>query len=343
VERDTLLVRIDQRHPRNALAEAKASLDVAKARLANVESQKRRAEELFKTESISEMEYDQAVLDHATAKAEVIRAGIAVENARIEMDDTDIRAPITGTIIEKNVESGQVISSPTRDVGEGTLLLKMADLSRVRVRTLVDETDIGKLRPGLPATVTVAAYPSRPFDGVVAKIEPQAVTEQNVTMFPVLVGIENPEGLLKPGMNCEVEVHVERRENVLVIPNAALRTASDAGSAGRVLGLSEQEVERRLAESGATPDSANPGSASGADAPGERYIVFVLRDGSPRPVHVRTGLSDLDYSEVLEGLSESESVLVLPSAGLVQSQEQRMDRIKRITGGGLPGLRSSRR
>jgi HlyD family secretion protein len=330
VERDTLLVRIDQRHPRNALAEAKASLDVAKARLANVESQKRRAEELFKTESISEMEYDQAVLDHATAKAEVIRAGIAVENARIEMDDTDIRAPITG-------------SSPTRDVGEGTLLLKMADLSRVRVRTLVDETDIGKLRPGLPATVTVAAYPSRPFDGVVAKIEPQAVTEQNVTMFPVLVGIENPEGLLKPGMNCEVEVHVERRENVLVIPNAALRTASDAGSAGRVLGLSEQEVERRLAESGATPDSANPGSASGADAPGERYIVFVLRDGSPRPVHVRTGLSDLDYSEVLEGLSESESVLVLPSAGLVQSQEQRMDRIKRITGGGLPGLRSSRR
>ena len=347
VERGTLLVRIDQRYPRNALAEAKASLDVARARLANVESQKRRAEELFKTESISEMEYDQALLDHATAKAEVIRAGIAVENARIEMDDTDIRAPITGTIIEKNVESGQVISSPTRDVGEGTLLLKMADLSRVRVRTLVDETDIGKLRTGLPATVTVAAYPSRPFDGVVAKIEPQAVTEQNVTMFPVLVGIENPEGLLKPGMNCEVEIHVERREDVLAIPNAALRTARDVGSAGKVLGLSEQEVERRLAASetaphSANPDSASPGSVSEGAASGERYIVFVLRDGSPRPVHVRTGLSDLDYSEALEGLSEFESVLLLPSAGLVRSQEQRMDRIKRITGGGLPGLRSSR-
>jgi HlyD family secretion protein len=342
VERGALLVRIDQRHPRNALAEAKAALDVARARLANVESQKRRAEELFKTESISEMEYDQALLDHATAKAEVIRAGIAVENARIEMDDTDIRAPITGTIIEKNVESGQVISSPTRDVGEGTLLLKMADLSRVRVRTLVDETDIGKIGAGLPATVTVAAYASRPFDGVVAKIEPQAVTEQNVTMFPVLVGIENPEGLLKPGMNCEVEIHVDRREDVLAIPNAALRTARDVGSAGKVLGLSEQEVERSLAASETAPHSANPGSVPEGDASGERYIVFVLRDGSPRPVHVRTGLSDLDHSEVLEGLSESESVLVLPSAGLVRSQEQRMDRIRRITGGGLPGLRTSR-
>jgi HlyD family secretion protein len=334
VERGALLVRIDQRHPRNALAEAKAALEVAQARLANVESQKRRAEQLFKTESISEMEYDQAVLDYATAKAEVIRAQIAVENARIEMDDTDIRAPIAGTIIEKNVESGQVISSPTRDVGEGTLLLRMADLSRVRVRTLVDETDIGKVHPELRAAIVVAAHPSRPFDGVVLKIEPQAVIEQNVTMFPVLVDIENPEGLLKPGMNCEVEIHVDRRDGVLAIPTAALRTPRDLGSAARLLGLPEDVVPGRPAAGDDRPGAADP--------PGERYIVFVLRDGTAEPVHVRTGLSDLDYSEVLEGLSESDSVFVLPSAGLVQSQERRMDRIRRITGGGLPGLRSSR-
>jgi HlyD family secretion protein len=349
VERGTLMVRIDQRHPRNALARANADLEVARARLANVESQKRRAEELFKTESISETEYDQALLDHANAKAEVIRARIEVENARIEMDDTDIRAPITGTIIERNVETGQVISSPTRDVGEGTLLLKMADLSRVQVRTLVDETDIGKIRPDLRATVTVAAYPSRPFDGAVLKIEPQAVTEQNVTMFPVLVGIENPEGLLKPGMNCEVEVHVDRRDGVLAIPNSALRTLRDVGSAARVLGLSEEGVHARLAASEPATGPADSHGAEGGDpaaAPGrtggDRYIVFVLRQGAPQAVHVRTGLSDLDYSEVLAGLSASDSVLVLPSAGLVRSQEQRSDRIKRITGGGLPGLRSKR-
>ena len=347
VERGTLLVRIDQRQPRNTLEQAQAEHEVARARLANALSQKGRAEGLFKAHSISETEYDQVVLDHAISKAEVVRARVAVENARIEMEDTDIRAPIAGTVIEKNVESGQVISSPTRDVGEGTLLLKMADLERVRVRTLVDETDIGKVRPDLAATVMVAAYTNRPFEGTVIKIEPQAVTEQNVTMFPVLVGIENPEGLLKPGMNCEVEVHVGRREAVLAIPNAALRTADDVGSAARVLGLSEQDVQERL---GPAPPRRPEGEGDGELAAGRsdalfggRYIVFVLRNGAPEPVRVRTGLSDLDYSEVLDGLSEADPVLLLPSAGLVRSQERRRSRIERVTGGGLPGLRSRSR
>ncbi len=346
VERGTLLVRIDQRQPRNTLEQAQAEHEVARARLANALSQKGRAEGLFKAHSISETEYDQVVLDHAISKAEVVRARVAVENARIEMEDTDIRAPIAGTVIEKNVESGQVISSPTRDVGEGTLLLKMADLERVRVRTLVDETDIGKVHPDLTATVMVAAYTNRPFEGTVIKIEPLAVTEQNVTMFPVLVAIENSEGLLKPGMNCEVEIHVGRREAVLAIPNSALRTTGDVGSAARVLGLSEQDVRKRV---GGPPPRLPGGEgdgevvAGGGDALfGGRYIVFVLRDGAPEPVRVRTGLSDLDYSEVLDGLSEADSVLLLPSAGLVRSQERRRSRIERVTGGGLPGLRSRR-
>ena len=80
---------------------------------------------------------------------------------------------------------------PTRDVGGGTVLLKMADLNLVQVRTLVDETDIGKIQPGQRATVTVDAFPNRPFRGSVLKVEPQAQTEQNVTMFPVLIRINN--------------------------------------------------------------------------------------------------------------------------------------------------------
>jgi HlyD family secretion protein len=330
VEQNALIVRIDQRLPRNALAQAEAELEVAKAQLSNVTSQKRRAERLFKTQSMSQAEYDQALLDHANAKADVVRAKVAVENARIEMDDTEIRAPISGTIIEKNVEGGQVISSSTRDVGEGTILLKMADLNHVQVRTLVDETDVGKIHPGLRATVTVAAYPNRPFEGAVLKIEPQALLEQNVTMFPVLVSIENPEGLLMPGMNCEVEIHVGNRTAVLAVPNTALRTPRDVGSAAEVLGLSEQEVQRQLAEN-ESPES------------GDGYIVFALRDGIPTPLHVQTGLTDLDYIEVVEGLSESDSVLLLPSAGLVRSQERVRSRIRQITGGALPGLRSPKK
>jgi HlyD family secretion protein len=371
VKRGDLMVRVDPRIPRNAVAQAQADLQVAQARLTNATSQKRRADELFKSQSITEQEHEQALLDYANANAEVIGARVAVDNARDQLDDTNVRAPINGTIIEKQVERGQVISSPTNDVGGGTVLLKMADLNLVQVRTLVDETDIGKIQPGQRATVTVEAYPARPFSGTVLKIEPQALTEQNVTMFPVLVRIDNKAGLLRPGMNAEVEVHVGRRDDVLTVPNAALRTQRDVGSAAEVLGLSSEAVLQELAAAqpaardsssqapatdttarsdsagraslGAATPAAGQRRARSARAQGQgaasRYIVFAKRSGKPAPVWIRTGLTDLDHSEVLEGLTASDSVFVLPSASLVQSQQESRERINRITGGGgVPGM-----
>jgi HlyD family secretion protein len=385
VQRGAPLVRIDPRNARNALAQAQADLDVAKAKLTNSTSQKRRADELFKSQSITQTEHEQALLDYADAKAEVVRAQVAVDNARIQLEDTDVRAPITGTVLEKAVERGQVIASATSNVSGGTVLLKMANLNQVQVRTLVDETDIGKVQPGLSATVTADAYPQRPFRGTVLKIEPQALTEQNVTMFPVLVRIDNREGLLRPGMNSEVDVHVGRREDVLAVPNAALRTQRDVGSAAQVLGLSPEQVQQTLAGqrgggaagrdtlarqrgSGtggssqvATRDSSERRSGGTDGAPhlttramggsnsspaaslprrsASRYIVFVSRNGRPTPVWIRTGLTDMDYSEVLEGLSPGDSVLVLPSASLVQSQQEMRERFNRVTGGGgVPGM-----
>jgi HlyD family secretion protein len=375
VKRGELMVRVDPRTPRNFLAQAKADLDVAEARLANANSQKHRADELFKSQSITEQEHETALLDYANARAEVVRAQVAVDDAQNQMDDTNVRAPITGTIIEKLVERGQVISSPTRDVGGGTVLLRMADLGLVQVRTLVDETDIGKIEVGQRATVTVDAYPNRPFQGAVLKIEPQAITEQNVTMFAAQVRIDNRAGLLRPGMNSEVEIHVGEREDVLAVPNAALRTQRDVGSAAQVLGLSPETVQQELAAqapargggaaTGAGGQAPTGGSAAGSapadtgrggrtrrvtalgggrgrsaePAFGGRYIVFVKRPEGPKPVWIRTGLTDLDYSEVVDGLRESDSVLILPSASLVQSQQESRERINRITGGGgLPGM-----
>ena len=247
VERGALLIRVDQRTPRNALAQSGANLDVARARLENAEAQKGRAEQLFSSQSITETEYEATMLDYANAKAEVVRAEVQVENDRIRLDDTDVRAPLSGTIIEKSVERGQVISSPTQDVGGGTVLLRMADLDLVQVRTLVDETDIGKIKEGYDATVTVAAYPNSPFRGEVIKIEPLAVEQQNVTMFPVLVRITNRDDLLRPGMNAEVEIHIGRRDGVLAVPNAALRTQRDVSTAAMVLGMSDETVQQQLA------------------------------------------------------------------------------------------------
>jgi biotin carboxyl carrier protein len=136
VKRGDLMVRVDPRIPRNAVAQAQADLEVAQARLTNAASQRRRADELFKSQSITEQEHEQALLDHANANAEVIRAQVALDNARDQLDDTNVRAPIGGTIIEKQVERGQVISSPTNDVGGGTVLLKMDNRTVERVREL---------------------------------------------------------------------------------------------------------------------------------------------------------------------------------------------------------------
>ena len=147
-----------------------------------------------------------------------------------------------------------MISSPTSDVGGGTVLLKMADLNLVQVRTLVDETDIGKIKAGQAATVTVDAYPNRPFQGEVLKIEPQAETQQNVTMFPVHgARSTTATGCCGPGMNSEVEIHVGRRDSVLAVPNAALRTQKDVESAAGVLGLDHGAGQR---PAGGQPTSA---------------------------------------------------------------------------------------
>jgi HlyD family secretion protein len=412
VRRGDLMVSVDPRTARNTMAQAQARFEVAKATLANARSQKRRSDELYASQSITQTEHEAAQLAYANAVADSVSTGVEVENARISLEDTDVRAPISGTIIEKNVERGQVISSPTRDVGGGTVLLRMADLSLVQVRTLVDETDVGKIRAGLSATVTVDAYPNRPFEGTVLKIEPLATVNQNVTMFPVIVRIQNQEGLLRPGMNAEVEIHVGRRDSVLAIPNAALRTTRDVGSAALVLGIDTSAVRIQLASedsartttagagrgtdttkkpagnmltlpdgrtiplpegvteaqvsavmkkrmSGGTLTAEESGmlrrvfSSMGGESRrpraqstdyqfGAKYIVFVLRNGQPYAVNVQTGLTDMDYSEVTQGLTERDSVLVLPSASLIASQEEWRERMGRVTGGGsMGGLRTT--
>jgi len=433
-----VLAMIDPRLPKSALDQAKANLDVARASYQNAATQFAREDTLYKAQAVTQTEFESARVTFAQAKASLVNAQANLSDAQIAYDQTRVKAPLAGTIIQKQVELGTVISSPTRDVGGGTVLFQMANLDTVQVQSMVDETDIGKVQPGLPVTITVDAYPNRPFQGTVLKIEPQATVQQNVTMFPVLVNITNTEHLLKPGMNSEVEIHVGQRQGVLAIPNAALRTQRDVASAAQVLGLNPQEVQAQLAAAppparmggdtavrtgtslgqpgapGGRPadpatrsgarDSAKPaanvftladgrqiplptgitaeqvraamqkrmtggeltpadqtmlrqvfsqfgggrgGQGGGFGGSGMRrsnnfsgnYIVFALRNGKPTPVNIRTGLTDLDYVEVANGLAEKDTVLLLPSASLVQSQQDMKNRFQNMTGGGLPGLR----
>src|SRR5438128_5403284 len=268
VKKGQLLAKVDPRIPQNNLTQAQANLDVAKEQLDNAIAQLKRSQALYQTQSITQAGHDSAQLAFATAQAAVVNAQAGLQTAKDAMEDTHLGAPITGTVLELDAVLGTVISSPTNDVGGGTVLLKMANLDTVQVSALVDETDVGKVQAGMPVTITVDAFPNRTFDGSVLKIEPQAQVNQNVTMFPVLVNILNPGHLLKPGMNTEVEIHIGERQGVLAIPNGALRTLRDVASAAQVLGLDPQLVQQQLAAAqmgGGAPPSQGDSTARAGD------------------------------------------------------------------------------
>lgn len=345
VEAGALLVRVDPRTPRNRVAQAEAELNAARARRGTAEAQLERGRRLLAEQWINEADFEALALDVATAKAQVISAEVAVENARIALEDTEVRAPAAGTILTKRVERGQVISSPTMDVGGGTLLLTMADLGSVRARVRVDETDIGKLAAGIPARLAVAAYPGRSFGGVIEKIEPQAVVDQNVTLFSVLISVANEDGLLRPGMNVEAVFDVARREAVLTLPVMALRTARDLETTAGILGVGAEALRAQLEEprneTPAAPATARQGDRAGGPRPsalelGRGLWVVAVSGGQRAPTPVQTGVTDLDRVEITGGLEEGDRVLLLPSSSLVETQQQIQNFASRR--GGIPGI-----
>ena len=433
VEAGHLLVEIDKRTPRNSLSQTEAALTAAQARRQIAQTQMERAQALYKSQTLTQADVEQTQLEFANAESQVVSAKVAVENARITLEDTDVRAPITGTVIEKTVEPGTVIASTTQNVSGGTTLMKMADLTTVQVRTRVDETDIGKIRPGMRTKVTVAAYPNQPFEGEVLKIEPQAIIEQNVTQFSVLIKIANREGLLKPGMNAEVQIQIANRERVPVVPTAALRAETDVPLTAVMLGLDEAQLRKTLWPAGAPagaqsknvlsfngrqielPDGVDaakvaalmqkrqsgqeltaeertlmrtvmqqaggnfgggggppggfpPGGFPGGGPPGGgnfrpgggnfvsgaspqtppaqrasadylfggEYWVVAMRGDNPVPVAVKTGLTDLEYSEIVSGLEPGDRVLLLPSTSLYEQQERLQEFINQRFGSTTP-------
>jgi HlyD family secretion protein len=366
VTKGQLLVRVDPRIPLNAVVQAEADSVVARAELDNAEAQLRRSETLYQTQSITELEYESAKLARASAYARLISARRALEDAKIAYEDTEVRAPSSGVILGRSVEVGTVIASASRDVSGGAVLMRMASLDTVQVRSLVDETDIGLIQEGMPVTIRVDAFPNHPFHGTVLRIGAESVVQQNVTMFPVLVRIGNEQSLLRPGMNAEVEIHIGEVRNALAVPNAALRNRAEVGTAAAALGLAADRVAAELDatdEHGAQGGDVRRGNARGDGGAagggggafhgsdgevqdqslfGGAYVVFVLRDGVPTAVPVRTGLTDFDYTAVLSGLGESDSVVILPTAGLITELQRRENWARERAGSPLSGQQQRR-
>lgn len=275
-----LLVQLDTREMRNNLNQAVADERASQARLDVAQAQRKRTQELYEAQVVTSQELESSSLELENAQASLIRARIDVDLAQQRLDEATVRAPSRGTIIDRLVSPGQVIVSATSSASGGTTLMNMANLDRVRVRAMVNETDIGQVRVGLTARVTVDAYPNRPFIGEVEKVEPQAVVDQSVTMFPVLITLDNQESLLLPGMNGEVSVLVNRRENVLAVPVDAIRTMQDAVPTAMALGMSREAAEEAIRTqmaalmggpqrpAGDTAESATPAAPAAGDTRG---------------------------------------------------------------------------
>src|SRR5262245_7209850 len=199
VEAGDLLVQIDARDVRNQYDQALAARQAAQVKVYVSNAQKARADSLFAGGIITAGEHEAALLDIASAEAALTAARTNLDIAKVRLEDATVRAPSAGTVLSLSVAQGQVISSATSSVSGGTTLLTMADLNSIRMRALAAEADVGNVSPGQTATVTVDAFPNRTFQGTVEKVEPQAVVEQSVTNFPVLVSLANEDGVLLPG------------------------------------------------------------------------------------------------------------------------------------------------
>jgi HlyD family secretion protein len=196
------------------------------------------------------------------ARTQVTDAEIALEEAQERLADTRIVAPIDGVIIRQLVEQGQIISSGISNVGGGTALLLLADLSRVFVIASVDETDIGRIQLGQMARLTADAYQHRAFQGKVVHIAPQGVVESNVTTFSVKIEVEGDgKRLLKPAMSVNVEIITQQRENTLMVVSTAIQ------------------------------------ESRGAD----RATLYQLKNGQPVAVPVQIGFSDGMHTEIRQG------------------------------------------
>jgi HlyD family secretion protein len=316
VEKGSMLGQIDQRTPKNILDQAKSDLEASKVRLANAKSQSERGEELHLKGSISDKDYEDIQENFAQAKSTLVRTEVTFENAKIALDDTVVRSPVRGTVISRPVEVGQVISSPTSAVGGGTVLMTMADLSKVRVRALVDEIDVGKVSIGQKVSIKVSAYRDKEFIGIVSKIEPKARVEQNVTTFPVLIDINNDSNLLLLGMNTDVVIEILSKEVTVTAPSMSLRTRKDIYSAASLMQMEKEDVDKFLVD-----------KVSGENF--NKFIVIKDSKNGPDLTWVEIGISDLSNVEIVDGLDIGDVIYILPSMSLIEYQKRFKERVNR--------------
>ncbi len=301
-----------------ALRDAKVKAD-ARARLyqeGGISQEERDSAQATLESAQAQLEAAQASLRASQAALDVTRAQLtaaaatvqqkeaALAQAQVDLNNTFIRAPVDGVVVSRNVDVGQTVAASLQ---APTLFLIAQDLTKMQVDTNVDEADIGRVALDQDATFTVDSYPGQTFRGRVVQIRQAPQVLQNVVTYTTVVAVSNPELKLKPGMTANVRILVARRENSLLVPNAAFRV--------RLEGTEGQSDSQAVATGrpGARVGGGSGPAMRGA-LPSAQRRILVLQEGKPVERMVRTGLGDGQKTEVLEGLKEGETVIVgLPS------------------------------
>jgi len=222
----------------------------------------------------------------ASAQAAVKQREALVAQAKIDIDRTEIRSPVNGVVIKRSVELGQTVAASLQ---APELFVIAQNLNDMQVQVAIDEADISRVRVDQPASFTVDAFPGRTFEGKVSQVRQAATNTQNVITYPVVVSFSNSGARLLPGMTANVKLVTETRDDVLKVPNAALRV--------RLPG-----VEAPAARASAPVDGRPPGAGAARARTGGQALrgrVHLVHDGQPEAVNVRTGITDGAFTELV--------------------------------------------
>ena len=295
LELDDALVAASERQSAANVINAQASLDLAQAN-------ETRMRALLAQEYVSRQEYDQAAQTLKSARAQLAQAQAANARDRANLGYTTIRSPVDGVVIDRVVDLGQTVAASFQTP---TLIKIAQDLTEMRIDTSFAEADLGNIREGLPARFTVDAFPDRQFEGVVQQIRLNPTTQQNVVTYNVRISVANPEHILLPGMTAYVTIGVQSRDDVLLVPNAALRFKPAEAVVDKASG-GDKAAEKMPA--------AEAGGGKGKKRAGQGATIHVLAEGKLQPVNVRLGITDGRNTEVLGGEPTS---LLQPGARVV--------------------------
>lgn len=292
VEEGQILAELDPSLLNAQLAQSEANVKSAEATLELAMANNKRAKELFAKEYISKQEFDVSTqsLKSATAALELARA--QRQKDQTNQAYTIIRSPVSGVVVDRQIDVGQTVAASL----QAPVLFKIAqDLRKMQIDSNFAEADIGRIKVGQNVNFSVDAFPNMAFKGIVKQVRLNAITQQNVVTYDVVVQVENPDEILAPGMTAYVNVIIAEKKDVLLIPNAALRYKPAIKNSPK-----EQNSEMKK------PPMGNKEKKSEQNG-----VVYILENGEPKAVRVGLGITDNRFSEIhSEVLKEGDKIIV---------------------------------